>query len=136
MKNQKEQSFFSRLMKSRLMIIGEVVVLLLISFALGQEVIRKYQIEGEISDLQAQTEQLEQNNVELQSLISYFESDSYKEEQARLKLGLQRSGEKVVTVLGVETDIRAEQLQNSANDALVDARTNPIRWWDYFFNQS
>lgn len=124
--------------RSKLVIIFEVLILVVLASALGKEMIRKYQIESEINELQNEVSRLEDNNIELNSLITYFQSDSYKEEQARLKLGLQREGESVITVLGVATGEDSDSSQDLAtnNSANEDIVFNPQQWWDYFFKNS
>lgn len=109
----------------------------MLGFALGKEVIRKYQIENEIRQLEQEVTALENRNTELSSMIDYFDSDTYKEEQARLKLGMQKPGERVVAVLGVQTntdfapDGSVSQVRSTGQE---DPRANPQRWWDYFFS--
>ena len=136
----KEQTpFFKRLFRSKLLIVLEIVVLFIFSSALAKEIIHKYQIEGEIKKLQEEFTQLEKNNIELSGLIGYFNSDTFKEEQARLKLGLQKPGESVIAVLGDSTEIVAEeegQLIALAGKSEREKLSNPQRWWNYFFKTS
>ena len=133
-----QPSFINRLLRSKLVIIFEVLILVVLASALGKEIIRKYQIEGEIKELQREVSRLEDNNIELKSLITYFQSDSYKEEQARLQLGLQKEGESVITVLGMETKKNTDGGQNLAVDMANSGEPifNPQQWWDYFFKNS
>ncbi|MBU0598097.1 septum formation initiator family protein [Patescibacteria group bacterium] len=137
--NQKNKhSFLNRLLRSKLAIVFEIVILIALSTALAKEIIHKYQISSEINGLQEEVAKLEQNNLELNDLISYFESDTYKEEQARLQLGLQKPDEKVIAVLGDSTELaQAEADQAVAVAANTnDTRDNPQKWWDYYFNMS
>ena len=130
-------SLFKRLATSKVLIVFEVLILVVLGISLGKEVVRKYQIENEIEDLQAEVASLEQSNIELNSLISYFGSDDYKEEQARLKLGKQRPGESVITVLGAETEPETnENADESSNQLASHKQSNPTKWWDYFFNKN
>ncbi|MCH7492578.1 septum formation initiator family protein [Patescibacteria group bacterium] len=138
MDSKHKTSFGHRLFRSKLVIIFEVLILVVLASALGKEMIRKYQIESEINELQNEVSRLEDNNIELNSLITYFQSDSYKEEQARLKLGLQREGESVITVLGVAAGEDSDSSQDSATNNLANDNIvfNPQQWWDYFFKNS
>lgn len=131
--------FIKRLLRSRLLIIAEIVVLVIFSSALAKEIVRNHQVEKEIGTLQDELADLEQNNIELQSLITYFDSDSYKEEQARLKLGLQKPGESVVAVLGDSTNDKEEIGTESAsrnNNQTGEQSSNPQRWLSYFFKNN
>lgn len=133
--DSKKQSTLNRLLRSKLVIILELVILVGLSIALGKEVLLKYQVQNEISELETEISELEHRNVELGSLINYLDSDEYKEEQARLKLGLQKPGESVITVLGVSTESEIVPVESLAYNThtLDDTKTNPQRWWDYFF---
>jgi len=131
-------SFFRRLIKSRLLIVAEIGLLILISIALGKEVIRKYQINNQINDLKSEIEELEQGNIELSGLIDYFNSETYKEGQARLKLGLQKPGESVVSVPNSEGQVMGAQVVAGERGSIRQTQennnqSNPQRWWNYFF---
>lgn len=132
---QEKGSIFKRLFRSKLLIAIEIVVLVIFSSALAKEAIRKYQVQNEVEQLQQQLSELEQNNVELGKLVEYFESDIYKEEQARLKLGMQKPGEKIITVLGESTNVTNSVAGISEGQIKKDEEnlTNPKKWWNYFF---
>ncbi len=132
------KSPIKKLLQSKLVIVFEVTVLVALSVALGKEVIRKYQVEAEIEELQQEISSLEERNVELDQLITYLDSRDYEEEQARLQLGLQRPGESVVAVLGASV----ERDENSVSGSVLeyqpeqDATSNPQRWWDFFMKKN
>ena len=128
------KSTLKHLLQSKLVIVFEVTILIALSFALGKEVIRKYQVEAEIDDLQHEISSLEERNVELNQLITYLDSGDYKEEQARLQLGLQRPGESVVAVLGASVERDESAVSGSVLEYQQEQNTssNPQRWWDYF----
>lgn len=129
-----EQSLsFRRFFRSKMMLVFEVLLLVIVSVALAREVVRRYQIQGEIRKLEGEAAQLERQKAELGNLISYLGSDTFKEEQARLKLGLQKPGESVVAVLGESTAATAtEPTAATATTEKTTTMTNPQRWWNYF----
>ncbi len=135
MKKQ-EIPFFKRLLKSKLLIVVEILVLVFFSTALVKEIVRKHSVEKEVEELQQELTELEQQNIKLSSLVEYFDSDTFKEEQARLKLGLQKPGESVVAVLGDSIDLNVVNDNNSnllAFNSDGEKISNPQRWWNYFF---
>jgi len=117
--DSKKQLTLDRLLRSKLVIILELVILIGLSVALGKEVFLKYQVQGEICELETDISELEHRNVELGSLINYLESDEYKEEQARLGLGLQKPGESVITVLGASTESETISTESLAYNIYV-----------------
>ncbi len=130
---KQKQPLFRRLFHSKLAIVTELVILVLLGSALVKEILHKYQIENEINDLQAQIESLESRNGDLHTLLAYLNSDAYTEEQARLKLGLQKPGESVVAVLGASTDTESEAaITQTTKNNEQDTIPNPKRWWNYF----
>ncbi|NQU99489.1 MAG: septum formation initiator family protein, partial [Parcubacteria group bacterium] len=73
-----------------------MVVLVFVSIALGKEVYRRHQINQEIDAVKQDIEELERKNHEMQALVDYLNTDSFKEIQARQSLGLQKEGEVAV----------------------------------------
>ncbi len=116
-------TFFS----SRWFLGGTFTLLLLIALALGQETYRKYQITQEIQQQRQSIQQLSRENQDLEDLVSYLQTDNYRERVARERLGLQRDGELVVVVPEEDAVLVPEE------DPLLLERTNPERWWRYFF---
>ncbi len=135
MPQEQRQSFFSRLAYSRLLLILEIVILVLIGVSFGQETVRKYQVEHEIKKLQEQVDTLEHRNTELAQLIDYFQSDQYKERQARTRLGLVKEGESILVVPGVSGSEPGGLIQETANSSRAVSASNPQKWWNYFFEK-
>ena len=133
LENKKTQPFLKRLLKSKLLITLEVVILFLLSIALAKEIIRNYQIESEIDALKNEIESLEKENLELADLIQYFKTETFKEEQAKSRLGMMKEGEKVVALPRTEgiSEYSEEEDYVSDSSKLV---SNPQKWWDYFFD--
>lgn len=114
-----------------LTIIG-FIALVFVSIALGKEIYRRYQINQEIKKAKDEIEDLEKKNRELQALIDYLNTDSFKEIQARQNLGLQKEGE---TAVAIEPGIFASSEKNETTfeSNNVEESSNLRRWWNYFF---
>lgn len=106
-----------------------VLALGAIGYGLGKSIVRRLEIEHEVGVLQHDIDQLQSKNDELQRLINYFSTPEYKEREARLRLGLQKPGENVVIIPGLDAAGGAE-----AGTAAGD-RPNWRRWFDYFFQR-
>ena len=102
------------------------VVLLLIMIFTAKVLIEKYRIDKEISKLQAQIEKIKKNNEQLTSLVKYYNSPSYQEQQAREKLNLKKDGESVVALPQQDTRDASQQVQDQK-------QSNFKQWFDYFF---
>lgn len=104
-----------------------VVYLLIV---VGKTVIRNYKDNQEITAEQNKLAEERQKLKEMQYEINYFQTNSFKEKEARAKLGYKAAGESVI-VLPIDTDA-----EKSADSALADAKVktpNYRLWWQYFF---
>ncbi|HCJ52414.1 MAG: hypothetical protein A2898_04655 [Candidatus Kerfeldbacteria bacterium RIFCSPLOWO2_01_FULL_48_11] len=119
------------LLRSRLFLSIEILVLILVGVALGKQVGQRYAIEREVNQLRAEFEELEQSSLDLKRLIGYFQSDTFKEEEARQRLNLRKEGESVVLLP------EGQVVERSSNGDLTSNEqgrgSNTRRWWQYFF---
>ena len=70
--HKQEVPFFKRLLKSKLLIVAEILVLVFFSTALVKEIVRKHSVEKEVQQLQQELTELEQQNIELSNLTYAF----------------------------------------------------------------
>lgn len=101
-------------------------IILYMGFTAGRLAYRNYQFNLEEAKLEQEIAALELEIQDLNNKIVYYQSYSYKEKMLRAKQNLQKPGEKVVVVT---PDPKA----TSEEESVVDRRTPPQRWWDYFF---
>ncbi len=118
---------------SGLFITVGLAVVVFIGVALGKETYRKYQIQKEIDSLQQEAEKVSEKNQELRQLIEYYQTDAYKELEARKKLGLQKKGEKVVIIKSSPENY----LNKTSNLECAESKnaSNLEKWWRYFFRE-
>lgn len=139
-RHDKQVTTLKRILSSKLILVGSLILLIFISIALGKVVYRRHAIQQEIKAIRQEVEMAEGKNKELSELIGYFSTDAFKEKMARQKLNLQREGETVVaipvkkktedvTILGMN-----DNQQNSTGEEVDGGRDNPRKWWYYFFS--
>ena len=94
-------------------------------------------MDQEIGALKAEIAKMDGKGQDLNQLLSYFNSESYLEREAKDKLNLKKEGENVVMVQGA-----AETVGENNNSTLVTAATsapveenNFIKWWNFFFKR-
>ena len=98
-------------------------------------------INNEKEELEGEIRQMENKNSQLKDLINYLESDDFVNEQARLQLNYKAEGEEVVVITNKkEKDLRTKDqntnlMYNNRKDGLTNNRSNPTKWWNYFFNK-
>ncbi|MCX6766481.1 MAG: septum formation initiator family protein [Candidatus Moranbacteria bacterium] len=133
-KNREKTNTSAKIFSGMFFLAG-LAVLVLIGISLGKEVYRKRQIQKEIEGLQSQISQMGQQNGDMQNLISYLASTDFQEKQAREKLNLQKSDEKMI-VLRKDVVEPSSQPQNVAANPQAppeDNSPNWQKWWKYFF---
>lgn len=112
----------------------------LVGFSLVKEYLRSYQIHSEIEQLRQEITTLQTENKKAGDFVEYLKTESYFEQQARIKLGLKAPGEKMIVING-STSARTggDELIPRGAVALQtfqrDDRTNPQKWFSYFFGK-
>lgn len=142
--NRNRQNFFSRLFSHQifLAILG-LAILILISIPLAKNISQRHKIDKEVASMQEEISRIEKKNSGLKQLATYLESDQFAESEARLKLGLKKSGEEVVgikeEVVTSNENIEPQSVFNMPgldNAEPMKPIANPARWWKYFFDKS
>lgn len=109
-------------------IAGSLTVFFLV--AIVREVVHSYTVRQQVTRLRQQVASQEQRQNQLQDLLDYLASPTFQERQARLNLGLKKSGERVVIVPG-PAESSADALAANSSTTSV---TPPVAWWRYFFS--
>ncbi|MDP3741239.1 MAG: septum formation initiator family protein [bacterium] len=112
------------LLKSRYFITLIAIFLVMVVIFLTKELQKRYEINQEISQLQADISELESTNRDSVELIKYLKTIEYQEKQARSLLNLQKPGEFAVNLPYRDNVHEAEQAQ--------DMESNFRKWWKYF----
>lgn len=138
-------TFLERIIRWRLLLVVNLLVMIFLGLALSREVIRSRVIGAEIQTLQVQADELAAQNMDLSELRTAMQTESYIEREARLKLGLKKPGETVVVIqeenargqVGIEgiNDPNDPLGYVISGDAQDEAVANPTKWWYYFFDK-
>lgn len=142
---QPRKSLIRRLLELRLLLVVNGVILVLLALSFGREFVRNFEIQRDIDRLQSQSVELSAKNLQIAQLNTAFQTESFIEREARLKLGMKKPGENVVVIqqegdtpvengittdetdpLNILEDHDSEQLQVST----------PTKWLYYFFDKS
>ncbi len=121
---------FWELITSRLFLVVAGLALIGIGIGVTKSVLRRLEVEHEISALRGDIQTLESKNAELGRLINYFQTPEFKERSDRLERGLQKPGEQVVVIPGLGQGAGA-----AAPEAQGQNVPNWRRWVSYFFAQ-
>lgn len=92
---------------------------------------KRKDLENEIAKIQKEISQYEKTNEELKEFLSYLESDQAIMEKARVNLGLQKEGEKVVVIKRKDLEINSTGTVEAQS---IEDVSNFRKWLRYFFN--
>ncbi|MEK7653117.1 MAG: septum formation initiator family protein [Patescibacteria group bacterium] len=126
---------------SRTKIVAVISLVLLILFGLNlvKELISRRQIDRQIRNLENEARRLQSDNEQISSLIESWSNKDYSEKEARLKLGLQKPGERTILILREGEDAITNEIggdSEKVGNILVPVEhelPNPVKWWRYFF---
>jgi len=100
-----------------------------------KETYKRYELKKEIGKLKQKIANLEEKNNQMEELIDYFNQDSFLEKQARIKLNLKKSGEKVMVVPEKPKEKKQEAIRVfDKKEQQIAPEPNWKEWWNYFFN--
>lgn len=89
---------------------------------------RNHDLQLQIGGLNSQLTQLQTQKDELSYEIRYYQSDSFKEKEARSKLGLEQPGENLIIL---PPHVSAGNAATPTPKA--KAKSNPSQWLDFLF---
>jgi len=119
-----------RFMRSKLFLALVVIAILAVGAGVGRLILQNRAMAQEVAALEAESESQGARNAEFLELVKRFQTDSFLEREARLKLNLQKPGEKAIGVRRVES---AATSTASSEDGDRGGPDNLARWRDYFF---
>ena len=109
-------------------------MLVFFSVGLVREIIGRQEVSDEITRLENEIKKTETQNAELRQFLDSWNDSSQLEEEARLKLGLQKPGEKVVIInRGQSSTIVTDSDQRQEVSTSATRESNVTKWWNYYF---
>lgn len=111
------------------LVAGLAVAALLAGAGFAREALRTRQIDREIRALKEEAESLRVHNFQVSSLQASLESGEFLEREARMKLGLQKTGEQVVVL---RKDAPHVTNADAPATELAVEWSNAKKWWNYF----
>lgn len=141
---QNKTSWFQRWFGRRIFLIINLIFLGFLVFSFGREFARNWEIQKEIKSLEAEAEDLQSQHLEIEKLVTAAGTEAFVEKEARLKLGLSKSGENVVIIEEEQVNNSGNSYNNDANNQVLNSSViidssptsiaNPKKWWYYFFD--
>ncbi len=102
-------------------------------FNVGRSVYQNYNSNKDIEKEAAKLVGMEEEIHDMENRINYYQTYSFKEKEARAKLGYKAPGEKI---LSLPIDTMEDKISDSASMPMKVKETNCQLWLKYFFGQS
>jgi cell division protein FtsB len=128
MQERRTKHIFPDLIFSKFFVIFCLFVFLFILFGLAKGTIRSHKVSAEVVQLQTEINRLENQNQDFEQLVKYLNTDTFIEQEAKLKLGLKKENENLIIIPDSEIPTKGDIAAN------VKDKSNPEKWWAYFFN--
>jgi cell division protein FtsB len=117
---------------------GRILLIFLVIYTfvlLGRSVLVNFKLQRQIKDIQGGILSVKDQNQNLENLILYYQTDSFREVEARRKLGLKKPGEKVFIVAvqkfsDFNSDIKT-QTESLSSKTPETKQSNLHLWWQY-----
>lgn len=100
-------------------------------FVVGRGIYQNAKLVAEEGSIKNEIAALKVENERLRRRVEYQQTQTFREKEARLKLGFKAPGETAVVV--PETRVERADEPTLAELSHQDNRTNWQKWWDYFF---
>lgn len=115
-------------------LIANAALLLVIGASTARETYRGWTVDREIQALGAKAESLESRRFELEALAQELVSPERVEREARSRLGMKKSEERVIVLEGYSAKATSGDLASAGYGEIDrDRRSNPEKWREYFF---
>ena len=106
-------------------------------FMLGRSVLTNYQLQKQVKGIESSIIDIKNQNKDLENLVLYYQSDSFREVEARRKLGYKKPDEKIFIVSVQKfTDLNTEmqsQKESLSTKEQEKKQSNLSLWWQYIF---
>ena len=133
--------YFPQLFRTRWVYLVNILLIIVVGFSFGREMIRSRDIAKQIQSLQNQSQALQTQHLAIKDLKNAVQTESFVEREARLKLGLKKPGESLVILKNEKTEnVTNQQIHNESTNGEVKtlerkSLANSTKWWYYFFNK-
>jgi cell division protein FtsB len=115
---------------TQLILVLTLPLVIYFGYGASRKAMEIHELRGRAERLRVEIDQLQAKNGELERQKQYLHSDQFIEKVAREQLGYIKPTESSIVVVykpGVPSTPAAVTAPK------VDDRSNPQRWWDYFF---
>ena len=109
------------------------IVFVIVFIGLSKEILKQYQVKKNVDQLNEQARILENENKKLAKLLDLLNTGFNQEKESRIKLGLQKPGEKLVILSSLTNNMFLSQQQSTNKEGEKGILS---KWWTMFFGDN
>ncbi len=113
-----------------------LLVIFYLGFILSRSLWQNYRVNQDINNLEERVASLEDDNQRLKHMVLYYQTDSFREKEARRKLMMKMPGEKVLALPDVSFDQEGdeeERIPGQKQEETIPQEPNYQLWLRYIF---
>jgi len=111
------------------------VLIFFAAYSLIGIVYKNYTVNKQIRSIDDEIKRLEEDNLEKQSEILYYNTDAYTEKLLREKLGYQKEGERIYALPRQDPEREKLIREQQKYQEKEDGKPNIIKWYEFFFKK-
>jgi cell division protein DivIC len=119
---------------TKLIIIGELILVSYLLYTLTVSVYKSYQIDLIIKDFESENNRIAEDNKKKTEDFEYYTSTNYIEKIAKQNLGLVNPGEDVI-VIPIDQGKIIDQTLTADSENKMAGFSNPEKWKVFFFDR-
>lgn len=105
-------------------------------FLVGRSVYTNFRVKQQLAQIEVEIKNLKSENQRLTNLIAYYQTETFRELEARSKLGLKKPGEIVIALPeNADEPLKEKVDRTPKRDQGKASVPNYIKWWEYFFGE-
>lgn len=111
-----------------------ILAIIYVVFGISKSIWKNWQMVENIKKAQDNLTALQNKNTNLQNLLLYYKTDTFKELEARRQLGLKKPGESVIVIPENSDDKKTSESsadQNNTNQEEKQNSSNLEKWWHF-----
>ncbi len=112
-----------------------ILAIIYVVFGISRSIWKNWQMVENIKKAQETLTALQNENKNLQNLLLYYKTDTFKELEARRQLGLKKPGESVIVIPENSDDKKSTNVTKNSNtkesDNKTQSTTNLEKWWHF-----
>jgi len=104
-------------------------------FLLGRAIYFNFRVKQRITAVETDIKELKTEIARLNNRITYYQTETFRELEARRQLGLKKPGEIVVSLPENSDEEQSTGGRKGIQEEELPEKPNYVKWWEYLFGE-